>query len=72
MLSGYADFCYKCDDFYHPDDEGGIAWNDPALGILWPGVRGEYPGSASASGYSLDGERPLTLSEKDQKWLTLS
>lgn len=71
-LSEYAEFCYKCDDFYHPDDEGGIAWNDPALGIVWPGLHGEYHDSASANGYYLDSAYPLTLSEKDQRWLTLS
>ena len=52
---------------YHPGDEGGIAWNDPAIGIEWPGIRGEYRGSASADGYTVDGV-PLILSEKDQKW----
>ena len=36
VLSDTAEFCYKCDDFYHPDDEGGIAWNDPDIGIEWP------------------------------------
>ena len=30
VLSDEAEFCYKCDDFYHPNDEGGIAWNDPS------------------------------------------
>jgi dTDP-4-dehydrorhamnose 3,5-epimerase len=35
VLSDIAEFCYKCDDFYHPNDEGGIAWNDPDLGIDW-------------------------------------
>ena len=67
VLSDEAEFCYKCDDFYHPDDEGGLAWNDPAIGIQWPGVASEYRGSASAEGYTLDG-MPLKLSEKDQKW----
>ena len=67
VLSDIAEFCYKCDDFYHPNDEGGLAWNDPSIGIEWPGVVGDYSGSALASGYSLDGV-PLTLSEKDQKW----
>ena len=71
VLSDEAEFCYKCDDFYHPNDEGGIAWNDPALGIQWPGVKGDYHGSASSEGYTLDG-LPLILSEKDQKWKTLS
>ncbi|MBO4990084.1 MAG: dTDP-4-dehydrorhamnose 3,5-epimerase [Clostridia bacterium] len=36
VLSDTATFCYKCDDFYHPEDEGGILWNDPQIGIVWP------------------------------------
>ncbi len=36
VLSPVADFVYKCTEFYHPDDEGGILWNDPELGIRWP------------------------------------
>ena len=36
VLSDTAEFCYKCDDFYHPNDEGGMAWNDPEIGIDWP------------------------------------
>ena len=36
VLSDTADFVYKCTDFYHPEDEGGLAWNDPAVGIEWP------------------------------------
>ena len=36
VLSAEADFCYKCTDFYHPEDEGGISWNDPGIGIAWP------------------------------------
>ena len=67
VLSEVAVFCYKCDDFYHPNDEGGLAWNDPEIGIKWPRVVGEYGGSASANGYNLDG-MPLKLSEKDQNW----
>ena len=38
VLSEYADLVYKCTDFYTPDDEYGIIWNDPDLGIDWPGV----------------------------------
>ena len=68
VLSDAAEFCYKCDDFYHPGDEGGLAWNDPAIGIQWPGVVGDYAGSASAEGYTLTDGTPLRLSEKDQKW----
>ena len=67
VLSDIAEFCYKCDDFYHPNDEGGIAWNDPDLGITWPNLQGTYRGSAGAEGYSFDGE-PLLLSDKDQNW----
>lgn len=36
VLSDYAEFCYKCDDVYHPNDEGGILWSDEAIGIDWP------------------------------------
>ena len=68
VLSDTAEFCYKCDDFYHPNDEGGMAWNDPEIGIAWPKLEGEYKGTASAEGYTVDGV-PLNLSEKDQKWL---
>ena len=71
VLSERAEFCYKCTDFYHPEDAGGLAWNDPAIGIVWPGVVGAYPGSASAAGYALEDGTPLTLSEKDQKWQNL-
>ncbi len=36
VLSEQAEFCYKCDDVYHPDDEGGLMWNDPAIAVKWP------------------------------------
>ena len=36
VLSETAVFAYKCDDFYHPEDEGGIMWNDPDVNIEWP------------------------------------
>lgn len=68
VLSDVAEFCYKCDDFYHADDEGGIAWNDPDIGIQWPQIIGEYKGSASVEGYSLEDGTPLRISDKDQKW----
>ena len=71
VLSETAEFCYKCDDFYHANDEGGLAWNDPAIGIQWPEVTGQYNGSACAEGYTLADGTPLNLSEKDQKWLGL-
>lgn len=68
VLSDTAEFCYKCDDFYHPNDEGGMAWNDPEIGIEWPKLEGEYKGNAGADGYTVDGVL-LNLSEKDQKWM---
>lgn len=71
VLTDTAEFCYKCDDFYHANDEGGLAWNDPAIGIQWPELVGAYTGSASAEGYTLSDGTPLNLSEKDQNWLGL-
>ena len=68
VLSDEAEFCYKVNDFWHPNDEGGIAWNDPGIGIVWPEVIGRYMGSASAEGYTLKDGSPLVLSEKDQMW----
>ena len=47
-----AEFSYKCTDFYHPNDEGGLAWNDEEIGIEWP----------------IAEDMELTISEKDQKW----
>ena len=35
VMSETAEFAYKCDEFYHPEDEGGIMWNDPEVGIDW-------------------------------------
>ena len=42
VLSETCIFAYKCTDFYHPEDEGGIIWNDPAIGIKWPDLGMEY------------------------------
>lgn len=70
VRSETAEFCYKVTDFYHPDDEEGIAWNDPAIGVDW-GVVGEYKGSADPAGYTLADGTPLLLSEKDKKWKRL-
>ena len=68
VLSDYAEFCYKCTDYYHPEDEAGIAWNDPRIGIEWPEVAGMYSGNACPVGYHLSDGTPLTISEKDQRW----
>ena len=55
VLSDTATFCYKCTDFYHPGDEGGIRFDDPDIGVKWPFI----PDAA------------LNLSEKDKKWGSL-
>ena len=52
VLSDYAEFAYKCTDFYHPGDEGGIMYNDPEVGIEWPVAPGCEP----------------IMSERDHKW----
>ena len=68
VLSDEAEFCYKVTDFWHPGDEGGMAWNDPEIGIEWPQLKGTYQGTPSAEGYTLEDGTPLNLSDKDQKW----
>ena len=72
VLSETAEFCYKVTDFYHPGDEGGLAWNDPQIGIDWPELTGTYSGTACAEGYAMEDGTPLNLSQKDQMWLGLS
>lgn len=57
VLSETATFIYKCDDIYHPEDEGGIAWNDPDIGIAWP-----YDGEVLLSGK--DKKHPLLKESK--------
>lgn len=42
VLSDEAEFAYKCDDFYHPEDEGGIMYNDPDVNIEWPEIDCDY------------------------------
>ena len=52
VLSDSAEFCYKCTDFYHPGDEGGLLWSDPEIGVEWP----------------IEPGMELIISEKDKKW----
>lgn len=52
VLSDYAEFCYKCDDFFHPNDEAGIAYDDPTIQVQWPIPEG----------------MELKLSDKDKAW----
>ncbi len=52
VLSEHAEFVYKCSDFYHPNDEGGLIWNDPDIGVEWPIPDG----------------MELSFSDKDTKW----
>jgi dTDP-4-dehydrorhamnose 3,5-epimerase len=68
VLTDEAEFCYKTTDYYHPQSEGGIAWNDPNIGIQWPGVEGVSPGAASFDGYRLADGTPVTLAARDQAW----
>ena len=70
VLSDTAEFCYKVTDFYHPGDEGGLAWNDPAIGVEWS-VVGDYDGTANCAGYTLPDGTPLIMSDKDVKWRNL-
>ena len=69
VLSDIAQFCYKVNDFWHPNDEGGMAWNDPEIGIIWPQLKGTYKGTASGEGYTLEDGTPINLSDKDTKWM---
>lgn len=69
VLSDIAQFCYKVNDFWHPNDEGGMAWNDPEIGIIWPELKGTYKGTASGEGYTLEDGTPINLSDKDTKWM---
>ena len=62
VLSDEAEFCYKCDDVYHPGDEGGLMWNDPAIGVEWPALEGDDAFDPSK----------LVLSDKDQAHPALS
>lgn len=55
VMSESAEFTYKCTDFYHPEDEGGIIWSDPEVAIAWP----------------LEEGMQVTISDKDQKLPTL-
>lgn len=52
VLSDFAEFAYKCSDFYRPGDEGGILWSDPDIGISWPVLE----------------DTELIISEKDRGW----
>lgn len=68
VLSKWAEFCYKCTDFYHPGDDGGLTWNDPEIGIEWPDVIGEYQGNGSSVGYHMSDGTPLNINERDENW----
>lgn len=52
VLSDHAEFTYKCTELYHPNDEGGIIYNDPDIGIDWP----------------IEDGMELIFSDKDTKW----
>lgn len=52
VLSEYAEFCYKCSDFYHPGDDGGLKYDDPEIGVEWP----------------IPDDMELILVERDANW----
>ena len=54
VLSDYAEFAYKCTDFYHPNDEGGLRYDDPEIGVEWPIEPGVEP--------------VLSDKDRDRKW----
>ncbi|MCD7819724.1 MAG: dTDP-4-dehydrorhamnose 3,5-epimerase [Lachnospiraceae bacterium] len=56
VLSDYAEFAYKCTDFYHPDDEGGLRYDDPEIGVDWP----------------IPKDMELIMTDKDRSWGSLS
>lgn len=56
VLSEDAEFCYKCTDFYHPGDDGGLRYNDPEIGIQWPVEEGVQ----------------IKVNERDANWEDLS
>lgn len=57
VLSDEATFAYKCTDFYCPGDDGGIPYNDPDVGIVWPGVNdGTQTGT------------PVNIIDRDANW----
>ena len=58
VLSDRAVFCYKCDDVYHPNDEGGLMWDDPTIGVVWPPMEGDEVFDVSK----------IILSEKDKAY----
>ncbi len=68
VLSEWAEFCYKCTDFYHAGDDGGLIWNDPTIGIKWPDVIGDYTGNGSSAGYHMSDGTPLIINERDENW----
>ena len=49
VLSDHAEFCYKVTDFYHPNDEGGLMWNDPDIAVEWPMPEGMGPDDLNLS-----------------------
>lgn len=62
-LTDRAVFAYKTTDYYHPEDEGGVRWNDPEIGISWPGV------SLGADGlYRMSDGTTLRINERDLHW----
>lgn len=61
VVSDFADFQYKCTDFYHPESEVSLAWDDPSVGIDWPIPAGEAPQLSGKDAEGLDFEQAPRL-----------
>ena len=57
VLSDEAEFCYKVNNFLHPNDEGGLAWNNPEIDIEWPELEEKYKGNVNAESHNIRGLR---------------
>lgn len=68
VLTESATFAYKCTDFYHPEDEGGLMWNDPLIGIDWESI---LPGISSNANLS-EKDKKHTPFSKDKKYFDIN
>jgi dTDP-4-dehydrorhamnose 3,5-epimerase len=71
VLSDTAEFCYKATDYYYPEDEDGLPWNDPDIGIIWPGLIASGRDVAPGGTVSLSDGTKLIFSKRDLKWPNL-
>ena len=65
VLSDTAEFAYKCDDFYHPEEEGGIIYNDVDINIAWPEVDVDFTLSEKDMKHPTLVESKITFKEEN-------